>query len=1206
MRQLILIFVVLLYVTPSNAQTTYIYKINEQNGKTISTCKGQFTSSQFVNAGNNGYNSNENYTVTFCSGGGTQLRVNFYYVELEAGFDKLEVFDGPTTSSPKLATLTGNTMYPGVYTSTGTCLTFRFKSDAYTNVGRGWQAFLGCPPKACGANPPASDECYNATQICNLDGYCGTTSGWYTRGTQNLDGKTWGGPGTFSCGAIQNSSWLSFTASATTATFNITASHCSFPADGIQIMIFETDDCKNYIGRSACENNGIGTFPVTATGLTIGKKYYIMVDGNDGNDCDYVIQAASGVQTINITPMTSATTYCTSTTLVLHANVTGAGTFTYNWSPAPVSGQGTATATYAAQAITYSCTITGACGDVTATYTPVINSNPVVKVAVTGSDTICSDASGTTLTASSTLGNPSINFVNNNTYNIPNNNATGVISDIIVSGMVGTVNSQLKSVSVNISHGAVGDLSISLRCPGGSKIDLSSNNGGKGDDYVNTVFSYTGPSITTGNAPFTGTYVPEQTLSLLEGCVANGTWSLIVTDNAVPEAGVINGWALTFENGVSYSWSPATGLSATTGPIVTANPPVTTTYTVTATDKIGCQGSASATITVEPTPLAPNVVSPVTYCIGATASPLSATGTGLLWYTTPTGGIGSATAPTPSTAVIGTTHYYVSQTAGRCESPRADITVIINDKDNASFTYPTSTYCKTGGIATPTITGVSGGTFSASPAGLNIDPVTGVITINSATPQGTYIITYVTPIGACRNSATFSITVTNAPNADFSYPSKSYCKNASNPAPIFPAGSSAGIFTVTPAGLVFVNNNTGVIDLTASAAGTYIIKDSIPASGVCASSVSSPFTITIYAAPKLTTADKAEVCSGTPLNIALAGTLNSTFSWMATDNTNTTGESLGAQTTPVIKDAIFNNTPIPQLVNYIVTLTSSASNGACSSSGETIVVTVNPLPKADTTSLNIDTSHCGAKNGAITGIVLVSGIAPLTYQWVDAFGKTVGNTLNLPNVGPGTYVLTIKDANGCITKIGAGKTLNVISVKKVKAAFIMDPESGEAPLLVNFTNNTVGASNYSWDFGTGDVSSEKNPSYTYQQKGTFNTCLIADDGSHCRDTVCRAIHVYINTEFIIPNIFTPNNDGFNDIFKVPGKGIGKIDAEIFNKWGQRMYSWNTINGGWDGRTASGVEAVDGTYYYIIQIEGFEDKGVAGKKFIAKGELTLTR
>jgi hypothetical protein len=101
------------------------------------------------------------------------------------------------------------------------------------------------------------------------------------------------------------------------------------------------------------------------------------------------------------------------------------------------------------------------------------------------------------------------------------------------------------------------------------------------------------------------------------------------------------------------------------------------TYSATVTVN-GCTSSASTTtVTVNAIPTAPTVTSPVTYQQNATATALTATGTGLKWYTVATGGTGNTTAPIPSTTTIGTTTYYVSQTVNGCESPRASIDVVI-------------------------------------------------------------------------------------------------------------------------------------------------------------------------------------------------------------------------------------------------------------------------------------------------------------------------------------------------------------------------------------------------------------------------------------------------------------------------------------------------------------------------------------------------
>ena len=114
-------------------------------------------------------------------------------------------------------------------------------------------------------------------------------------------------------------------------------------------------------------------------------------------------------------------------------------------------------------------------------------------------------------------------------------------------------------------------------------------------------------------------------------------------------------------------------------------------------------------------PAAPSVASPITYCVGATAVPLTATVTGtntLLWYTTATGGTGSAIAPTPSTATAGTTSYWVSQVSSappNCESLRSKIDVVVVALPAAPVVTSTVNYCvgATAVALTATVTGTN-------------------------------------------------------------------------------------------------------------------------------------------------------------------------------------------------------------------------------------------------------------------------------------------------------------------------------------------------------------------------------------------------------------------------------------------------------------------------------------------------------------------
>jgi gliding motility-associated-like protein len=87
----------------------------------------------------------------------------------------------------------------------------------------------------------------------------------------------------------------------------------------------------------------------------------------------------------------------------------------------------------------------------------------------------------------------------------------------------------------------------------------------------------------------------------------------------------------------------------------------------------------------------------------------------------------------------------------------------------------------------------------------------------------------------------------------------------------------------------------------------------------------------------------------------------------------------------------------------------------------------------------------------------------------------------------------------------------------------------------------------------------------------------------------------------IPNVFTPNGDGINEIFYVSTNGVTEITGTIFNRWGKKIFEWNgtpSTTLGWDGKI-NGNKAEDGAYYYIISA-----KGADGKEYNEKGYLQL--
>ncbi|MEP3570724.1 MAG: proprotein convertase P-domain-containing protein, partial [Flavobacteriaceae bacterium] len=125
---------------------------------------------------------------------------------------------------------------------------------------------------------------------------------------------------------------------------------------------------------------------------------------------------------------------------------------------------------------------------------------------------------------------------------IPDNDTTGVSRTVNFSttSAVTDVN-----VTVDITHPWDSDLTITLRSPTGTSVELSSGNGGNGDDYSSTVFDDSGgTSITAGSAPFTGTFSPEGSLSDFIGENPSGNWTLTVADNAGSDVGTLNSFSV--------------------------------------------------------------------------------------------------------------------------------------------------------------------------------------------------------------------------------------------------------------------------------------------------------------------------------------------------------------------------------------------------------------------------------------------------------------------------------------------------------------------------------------------------------------------------------------------------------------------------------------------------------------------------------------
>lgn len=194
---------------------------------------------------------------------------------------------------------------------------------------------------------------------------------------------------------------------------------------------------------------------------------------------------------------------------------------------------------------------------------------------------------------------PAPSFTNTQDLTIPNGGAPanstisafGVQPTIVGPGVI-------RSVCINVDHAWVDDVDAYLISPNGVVLELTTDNGGSGDNYTNTCFtptattliSFPGPFAPSTAAPFTGDWLPEGPWSDLWGEPSNGNWRLRLTDDQNNITGTLLDWTITFEPSydVSYTWSPGTGLSCTDCPNPVATIAQSGIYTVTATDSYGC------------------------------------------------------------------------------------------------------------------------------------------------------------------------------------------------------------------------------------------------------------------------------------------------------------------------------------------------------------------------------------------------------------------------------------------------------------------------------------------------------------------------------------------------------------------------------------------------------------------------------------------
>ncbi|HRZ41497.1 MAG TPA: hypothetical protein P5228_02210 [Bacteroidales bacterium] len=363
------------------------------------------------------------------------------------------------------------------------------------------------------------------------------------------------------------------------------------------------------------------------------------------------------------------------------------------------------------------------------------------------------------------------------------------------------------------------------------------------------------------------------------------------------------------------------------------------------------------------TPSASLILGPDSLCAGnATTLSLNnaynLTGISYLWkYGTTASGpwTNLDTLLTQSTGILTATRYFtctISCSFSGLSYTTPAKSIVVTPIPNASISYPGAPFCQAdSSIKSVTLTGTTGGTFTALPSGLVLNGANGNLQPSASQP-GSYTISYTIPAsGGCPLfTATAPVTINPIPNASISYPGSPFCNSLSSIQNVSITGTGGGTFSAAPAGLI-LNNSTGGITPGSSTPGNYQITYSIAASGGCP-----PFTTTapvvVTALPSATISYSSTIfCKNlsTPQSVTLTGTPGGVFS-------STTGLSIQPGTGAIVPSTSSMGV---YTVNYVI-----AAGGGCPAVTASTSVFINPMPDPAgvITSVNNDTVNPGEMN----------------------------------------------------------------------------------------------------------------------------------------------------------------------------------------------------------------------------------------------------
>ncbi len=554
------------------------------------------------------------------------------------------------------------------------------------------------------------------------------------------------------------------------------------------------------------------------------------------------------------------------------------------------------------------------------------------------------------------------------------------------------------------------------------------------------------------------------------GCVARATQ--IVTVNPLPiistgtAVAICEGSStgLAASGGVSYTWAPAIGLSATTGSYVIANPTSTTAYTITGTGGNGCTKTIINTVTVNTLPVVTS--SPGVIMCQGTSTVMSASGASTYFWQ-PSAGmsviVGSSVTATPATSTV----YTVSGTDGNGCVGRATVAVIINPLPVISA-GPTVSICN--GFSTGlTATGATDYTWAP---GTGLSTTSGSSVTANPTSTTTYTMTG-TDGNGCVNKGTITVIVNPIPYVTGTgagiCPGTTAAISASGTPTIYHWSPGTGLSSTM--GTVVIANPPSTTTYTITGTSTHgCVNHAL-------------VTVTVYPLPPVTAGPDIAICNGSSATLTATGA--AAYSWSPGYGLSTVGGS-----TVTAHPAV--------TTTYTITGIYLCVNRA------TITVSVNPLPSVAVPGATI----CMGSPTVLTA----SGAT--TYSWAPATGLSAvaGSSVTANPTANTIYTITGTDANGCVKKVTSTVLVNLLPIIT----------TGPAVTMCNRSSRTLtasGAATYSWSPATG-LSSSVGSSVIANPSSTTVYTITGTSGYGCVSTATLPVNVNA-----LPSVYSVTGGG---------------------------------------------------------------------------------